>query len=198
MKSEVFDVFPTWMALIGLGLAWAIYALGVYVLSHLGVPVGLAYLGYCVFMEVAIVRRSCAHCYYYGKMCGLGRGRLCSLVVKRGDPSKFLRREFSFLCLIPDLLVSIIPLVGGIVALVRHFNWGVLVAMVAILVLASFGTGLVRGNLACRYCAQRELGCPAEKWFSKRRARPHRRFRHSAGYALQPPSEVAPPIVLPT
>jgi len=29
------------------------------------------------------------------------------------------------------------------------------------------GTAMIRGNLVCKYCKQREIGCPAEKLFNK-------------------------------
>lgn len=128
------------------------------------------YFGYCAFVELTVLRRSCIHSYYYGKVCGLGKGKLCSLLFKRGNPQMFLQREVSFRDIVPDLLVSAISLVGGTAPLLRQFNWAVLLAMLSILLLASAGTGFVRGSLACRYCARREMGCPAEKLFSKQRA----------------------------
>lgn len=170
MESKAFDSFPAGMAAIGLGLGIAIYILGAYILSGLGIFAAVAYLCYCAFVEIAILRGSCVHCYYYGKTCGLGRGRFCELLFKRGDPRKFIEREISFCSLIPDFLVSLIPLIGGIVVLILHFSWIVLLAMLAVLVLATAGTAFVRGSMACRYCAQRELGCPAEKLFSKKDA----------------------------
>jgi len=33
--------------------------------------------------------------------------------------------------------------------------------------LATQGNYLVRSRIACKYCKQRELGCPAEKLFRK-------------------------------
>ena len=168
-KPKVFDNYPAWMALIGLSVAVAIYLLGAYILSGFGMLAWVLYLGYCAFVELAVLRGSCVHCYYYGKVCGLARGRLCSLLFKRGDPRKFLQREVSVLDIVPDMLVPAIPLVGGVVLLLRRFNVVVLLAMLLMLLLASVGTAWVRGSLACRHCAQRELGCPAQKLFNKQR-----------------------------
>jgi len=169
MPSDVFDSFPPRMALIGLGLAAALYILGTYIISRFGVLAAVVYVCYCVFVEVYVLRSSCVHCHYYGKLCGLGRGRLCSLIFKPGDPRRFLERQISFRSLIPDLLVPAIPLIGGTILLLRSFSSSVLVVMLAILALASVGTGLVRTRIACRHCAQREIGCPAERYFSRQR-----------------------------
>jgi hypothetical protein len=35
--------------------------------------------------------------------------------------------------------------------------------------LTFIGNGLVRGSLACKYCKQREIGCPAEQLFNKKK-----------------------------
>jgi hypothetical protein len=167
MNSKIFDRFPTWMALIGLSVSASIYLLGGLILSHFGILAGIGYLAFCAFVELAVLRGSCAHCFYYGKVCGLGKGRLCSLMVKRGDPHRFTEREVTFRDVIPEMLVPILPLVGGLIVLLRRFDWVDLAAILLILLLASFGNGFVRGALACRYCAQRELGCPAQKLFNQ-------------------------------
>jgi len=39
----------------------------------------------------------------------------------------------------------------------------------AILLVLSFGgNAFIRGSFACNYCKQKEIGCPAEKLFSKK------------------------------
>jgi hypothetical protein len=86
---------------------------------------------------------------------------------KKGNPERFTGKEISWKDLIPDFLVLIFPLVGGIIALIMDFTWLVLVLMVILVVLSSSGNALIRGSLACKYCKQRELGCPAVQLFDK-------------------------------
>jgi hypothetical protein len=69
--------------------------------------------------------------------------------------------------MIPDLLVSLVPLIIGIVLMIIKFDFILLFASVILIVLTTSGNGFIRGNLTCKYCKQRELGCPAEKLFSK-------------------------------
>jgi hypothetical protein len=43
----------------------------------------------------------------------------------------------------------------------------VLVLVVALIFLGFAGNAYVRSRLACRYCTQREIGCPAQKLFER-------------------------------
>ncbi len=172
MEEQPFDSFPAWVVLIGVGVTGAIYACGAYVLSAFGPFPAVLYVAYCVYVESSILRGSCRHCFYYGRLCALGRGKLCSVLFKKGDPKQFVDRKPSVLDVLPDLLVAAIPLLGGIVLLVRRFDWTTLLVMLMLLLLATIGTSLFRGRLACRYCAQRELGCPAQELFGQHRASP--------------------------
>jgi hypothetical protein len=76
-------------------------------------------------------------------------------------------KQISWRDLVPEFLVSLIPLGVGIALLIRAFAWHVLLLVLILVFLGSVGTGFVRGRIACRYCKQRELGCPAEQLFSK-------------------------------
>ncbi len=63
--------------------------------------------------------------------------------------------------------VPILHIVVGIVTLVRDSSRVVLLAVTLLLMFGSVGTGFVRRQQACTQCQQRELGCPAERLFSK-------------------------------
>ena len=129
-----------------------------------------AYLAASVLMVFVVLRRLvCVNCYYYGKLCAFGRGRLCPALFRRGNPQRFVDRVCSFRDVLPDLLVPAIPVVGGMVLLARDFALVLLLVVLAIAALATAGTGIVRGLLACPHCAQRELGCPAEQLFGRQR-----------------------------
>jgi hypothetical protein len=51
--------------------------------------------------------------------------------------------------------------------MIIKFDFTLLFAAIILIVLTTVGNGFIRGKLTCRYCKQRELGCPAEKLFSK-------------------------------
>jgi hypothetical protein len=91
----------------------------------------------------------------------LGKGRLCALLFARGDPDRFVDHKVTLADMLPDLLVVLLPLAGGIVSLILHFSWLYLLLLLALLVLSFAGNGLIRGSLVCTHCAQAQLGCPA-------------------------------------
>ena len=167
MEARLYENFPAWIVLVSSGVAVAIYALGAYVLGGLGIAFSVLYLLYCAWVEVGVLRKSCVHCYYYGKVCGLGKGKLCSWLFQPGDPQRFIEREVAWRDMIPDMMVLVFPIAGGIFLLVKDFSWA-LVAMLLVLVFLSFGgNAVVRGSMACKHCKQRELGCPTQKLFGE-------------------------------
>jgi hypothetical protein len=117
--------------------------------------------------EYRLIRYHCTRCYYWGKTCGFGKGRLSSWFFKKGDSLKFCSNEMSWKDMIPDLLISLIPFVTGIVLIVIKFDFIILIALILLVLLSTMGNGYIRGNLTCKYCVQKELGCPAEKLFNK-------------------------------
>lgn len=166
-EPKTYENFPVRIALLSNLVAVAIYALGAYILAGFGIVFAILYLLYCLWIELGVMRRSCVDCFYYGKVCGLGKGKLCALLFKRGDPQRFVEKEISPSKLLPDFMVAIFPIVGAIILLARDFSW-LLVALLAIFVILFFGgTAIIRGSFACKYCKQREIGCPAEQIFSK-------------------------------
>ena len=166
-NNKAYENFPIWIPLLACVLSLSIYVLGAYIFSELDFFYTVLYLMFCLWIELKILRGSCVNCYYYGKICGLGRGKLCGLLFKKGNPESFIDKEISWKDLIPDFLVLIFPLIGGIVILVRDFNWLILFLMVVLVILGTGGNGFIRGSLTCKYCKQKELGCPAERLFNK-------------------------------
>jgi hypothetical protein len=167
-ELSVYDNYPAWMIVLSAGLSISIYALGIAVVAGMGWWILTPYLLFLVYLEVNQLARGCVHCAYYGRACFSGKGLVASWFFKRGDPSRFANREFSWLSLLPDMLVVLIPLGLGLFLSVRQFDWIRLVLMAGLVILAFPGNGLVRGRLACCHCRQRELGCPAERLFQRR------------------------------
>jgi hypothetical protein len=166
-NNKAYENFPIWIPLLSCVLSVAIYTLGAFIFYQHTFLLTIFYLLFCLWIEFRILQKSCVNCYYYGKICGLGRGKLCPVFFKKGSPERFIETEISWKDLIPDFLVLIFPLVGGIIALIMDFTWLILVLMVILTVLSLCGNAIIRGSLACKYCKQKELGCPAEQLFSK-------------------------------
>jgi hypothetical protein len=170
MASEPYENFPFSMVLPAILVSVSIYALGAAVLSGFGTVVAGLYLLYCLGVEIHVMKMSCVDCWYYGKWCAFGRGKIAPLLFKQGDRARFASRCITWKELLPDMLVVLIPLAGGGVLLVRDFSGSLALMLLALTALSFGGNYLVRGRIACKYCRQRELGCPAEQFFSKQRA----------------------------
>jgi len=166
-ETKRYESFPGWIILTCNLLSFAIYAIGASVLSGLGWWVVGLYLAGCLWLEIRVMQKSCVHCYYYGKNCGVGKGKLCALIFKQGDPTAFACKQATWLDILPDFLVSLVPLIAGIVLSILAFSWLRVILLIALVLLAFGGTAAVRGNLLCKHCKQREIGCPAAKLFEK-------------------------------
>ncbi|NVM54858.1 MAG: hypothetical protein HWN66_14235 [Candidatus Helarchaeota archaeon] len=166
-EDSCYENYPSWIPILSNSVSISIYIIGAYILLGFGILWSILYLIYCLVMEILVLKRSCVHCYYYGKICAFGRGKLCSKLFKKGDPQKFIEREISWLDLLPDFMVIIIPIVSGIILLILNFSWILLILLILTFILFFVGTAAIRGSLACKHCKQRELGCPAAKAFFK-------------------------------
>ncbi len=170
IETRTYENFPAKIVLLSNTVAVLLYGLGAYIIGGLGIPFFILYLLYCLWLEVRVLKCSCVYCYYYGKVCGFGKGKLCSWLFKRSDPQHFAERKISWYDILPDMMVLLFPLIGGIVLLIKEFTWLLVVLLVILVFLSLGGNAIIRGSFVCRYCRQREIGCPAEKLFSGRKA----------------------------
>jgi hypothetical protein len=148
-------------------LSVLLYGTGICILFQAGIPWVIGYGIFILILETRLIGWHCVDCYYYGKTCAFGKGRLSSLFFRKGSPEKFLGMSLTWKDMVPDFLVFIIPVLAGILLLVQEFSWTILVLIMALFLLGFLGNAFVRGQLACRYCKQREIGCPAMQLFNK-------------------------------
>jgi len=169
IKTKSYVNFPIWIPFIAILVSLTSYSIGAVILSGFGIIFSILYLFYCLGAELLVIIRSCRDCWYYGKICGLGKGKIAPLFIKKGDIKKFANRNISIVHMIPDFLVIILPLFGGVILLILDFSILVLSLMVFILVLFFGGTAVIRGTFACKYCKQKDIGCPAYAIFNKKK-----------------------------
>jgi hypothetical protein len=167
-KVKTYDNFPLGMVVLPNLVAILIYLAGVLIMYKLSLIAAILFLIYAVGLELRLLSRHCVNCYYYGKVCGFGKGRISSLFFKAGDPLKFCEKSFKWKDMIPDLLITLIPLVTGLILVVFKFSILLLICILLLIGLTTMGNSVVRGSITCKFCKQRELGCPAEKLFSKK------------------------------
>ncbi|MGB2582060.1 MAG: hypothetical protein WBD03_06290, partial [Thermoplasmata archaeon] len=162
VSISAYERYPTRTVLLSNAQTISTWAIGAYLVwAALGMVFALLFVIYCVVIELNLLRRSCVNCYYYGKICFSGRGRCSSALFRKGDPDVFVGRDITWVDMLPDILVSVIPITCGIGVMIVDFSWLVLALLLALVGLTTMGNALVRGRLACKYCRQRTLGCPA-------------------------------------
>jgi len=172
MKEKTcYENYPFWIVILSNIVEFTVYGTGAFVIYKIGWIWLILYVLYIVWLVIRLLRRSCVNCYYYGKVCAFGKGKLSSQFFKKGDANKFTQDKIRWKDIVPDIMVSLIPIVAGIILLVIDFNWLLLSMVLALLLLTFIGNGLIRSSLACKYCRQREIGCPAEQLFNRDKAK---------------------------
>ena len=166
-KPKAFENYPCRIVFLSNLVSFAIYAIGAFIMFQLGPIWMLIYLLYCAVLEMRLIKNHCVSCYYYGKYCAFGKGKISSLLFKKGDSARFIKTEMTWKNIIPDFLVSLIPLIAGIVLLILRFDWLMLLLIILLVILTTSGNGFIRSSFACKFCKQKEIGCPAEKLFNK-------------------------------
>ena len=69
-------------------LSLLIYVIGAIILFQFSIIWVICYVIFILFLEFRLLGGHCVDCYYYGKTCAFGKGRLSSLFFRRGSPEK--------------------------------------------------------------------------------------------------------------
>jgi hypothetical protein len=165
--AKRYENYPTGIVFLSNFVSITIYGIGFFVILRLGLVFALLYLLYIMILEYRLIKYHCTSCYYWGKTCGFGKGRISSSFFKKGEVSWFCSKKMTWKDMIPDILVSLIPLVTGVVLLILEFDFLLLAALLLLFILSTMVTGFIRGKMTCLFCKQRDLGCPADSLFKK-------------------------------
>jgi hypothetical protein len=168
-QAKTYENYPCGIMFVSNLVSFALYLIGAIIISKIGLVWLAAYLLYIAWLEIKVMRKSCVNCYYYGKRCAFGKGKLAALFFKKGNTEDFIKRQINWQTMIPDALTSLVPLIVGVGLLIKDFSWFVLILMILLIALTTVGNGFARGSLACKFCKQKELGCPAEQLFNKKK-----------------------------
>ena len=159
--------YPIRIVIVSNLLTLLIYAIGIFILYKLSIVLVIFYVIFILALEFRLLGGHCVNCYYYGKTCAFGKGRLSALLFRKGRAEQFNEKTLTWKDVVPDFLTFLIPMIAGILLLVQQFSWTVLILVIALFILGFVGNALVRGQLACKYCKQRLIGCPADRLFNK-------------------------------
>ncbi len=170
MKKEpaVFKEYPISTVLIFNIVALINYVIGVYLFYQINALFAWLYLIYVIIIEISIYKEGCVSCWYYGKRCASGRGKIAPLFFKKDDPKKFCEKEVTWKNLLPTMLTTILPIVVGGFLLLQDFSWVVVVFIAVPILTWVFGNPIIYGKLACPHCKQGRICCPANEFFGKK------------------------------
>lgn len=157
--KEGIEEFPLSKAVMGniLMLVWM--GLGFWGIWFISPLFAWIYLGMGLLMVYVILRKMvCTSCYYYGKRCAIGWGKLASMLFKKGDVSKFPENPGIKVAPATYGLLSLIPLVFIVIGLIQGVTALKITALVLLLGISAYSGGIGRKG-ACMHCKMR-LICP--------------------------------------
>ena len=162
-----YENYPLGTVILSTCVSLSIYTLGFLIIFRAGFVFSILYLLFILGLEYRLLIYHCTNCFYWGRICGFGKGKLSSWFFKRGESSQVCKKDFTWKDIIPDFLVSLIPFVIGIIIFILQFDILLLSEVLTLVFLTTTGNGYIRGTLTCKYCKQSELGCPADLLFNK-------------------------------
>jgi len=128
---------------------------------------GWVYLAVALSMVFVVLRRLvCVNCYYYGKRCPIGWGQLVALMFKQGSMDKFATSIGVKLAPMTYGLLSLIPIVFCIAAMVQDFKVAQPIVLVLLLAISAY-SGAASRKKSCMNCKMR-LMCPGSAFRDKK------------------------------
>ncbi len=159
------ETYPAYTVIISNLLNVLLYSAGALVLFQFGTYYLIPYFIYILLLEIRLLKLGCTKCYYFGKVCAFGKGKISSFFFSKDESVKFCDRPISKLDFFFDSLTALVPLIAGVIMMFTDFSMYILILCLFIVILTTAGNACVRGQLACKHCRQKELGCPAEQAF---------------------------------
>ncbi len=125
-----------------------VFLIGSYIIfSEFGLLAYAAYLAYCLIAFFYLMSNRCARCYYHGKLCSTGIGKVAG-IYKKDTVNKFVKGQWQNIFL---FLVPFIPFVTLIVLIILKFTWHRLFLLLLLFGVVSL-TLLEHLTLGCTHC----------------------------------------------
>ncbi|MFH1786322.1 MAG: hypothetical protein ABH829_01560 [archaeon] len=138
-------------------LSWI--ALGTMATRFFSPLIAQAYLAIALIMVYVVLRKLvCTNCYYYGKWCPTGWGKLSARLFKKGKVDEFANSIGVKLAPATYGLLSLVPIVLIIISLWQAFTSSKVVVLVLLLLVSAY-SGSIGRKKSCANCKMR-LICP--------------------------------------
>jgi hypothetical protein len=168
VSSSRLECYPLRIVCISASLTIISYLAGAFIIYFFNPVLSAFYLILAALTLVVSMKLRCTHCYYFGKFCNFGLGKLAKFFFRKGEPSEFRNHKKVIITAILSFGTMLIPVFIGILMLVTDMtisNLGLLLGYILIGIAPNF---LVRGNF-CDKCMQGQLGCPSYERMIKSR-----------------------------
>ena len=109
------------------------------------------YLIVLIIVQISLKKLNCTSCYYYGKSCYLGWGKLTAICFKQdsGDQEKGMKLAISYILQLPVILIA--SLIAGSIYGFNALN----IILLIIFVIINILQGLLLRKKACEVCKAR-------------------------------------------
>lgn len=134
------------------------YLLGIWILFHLGILIGILYIVFVLVELVLFMRFVCIYCPTYDSVhCPSGYGKVAAKLFKRGRVSEFRSMFNKFIPILS--LVWIIPIIGAILLLLNDFSFYYLGLLISFVIVGYVILPFFHRRFECRDCPNRQ-NCP--------------------------------------
>ena len=133
--------------------------LGAYLCWVFSSIAGIVYLAFGLFMVLFVMRIFvCKNCYYHGKLCHTGWGKLSALYTDHGNEDIFCRGAIG--AIVPAFygVMALIPLIFMVISLIRDFTIMTIIIGIVFLFISSMSSIFLRKK-ACEKCKMK-IVCP--------------------------------------
>ncbi|MHA2138638.1 MAG: hypothetical protein ACW98G_12225 [Candidatus Hodarchaeales archaeon] len=160
------ESFPFKIVCLSASLTIISYLAGAFVLYFFHPMLSALYLILAATTLMVSMKLRCTHCYYLGRYCNFGLGKLAELIFSKGDPSEFRDPKKVGFTGFLSFGTMLIPVAIGLLLLVTEITLGNLGLLIGYFLIGIAPNFLVRGDF-CDKCMQGELGCPSYERMKK-------------------------------
>lgn len=154
-----YDSYPIRIVILNLVELFAAVLVGLLLVAQMGWAAVLVYASVGCLGVILSLAYGCTRCCYYGKVCGMGLGRVAALVFSQRNEEEFGQAPSQTVAWTLLGFVLAIPLAAGLVSLTRGLSLPVLAAMAIYLGLVVVIV-LTHSRFVCGRCQQaREKRC---------------------------------------
>jgi hypothetical protein len=169
-ENEKYENYPIKIVCISATLTILSYLFGTVVFYILHPILGILFLCLVISTIIISMKLRCTHCYYLGKYCNFGLGKLAALLFKKGDPSEFKNPKLVITTAIVSFGTMLLPIIAGIIIILMDLTVFSLSLFLGYILIGIAPNFVVRGRF-CEKCVQGQLGCPSYEQMIKRRGR---------------------------